>query len=89
MAYRRKRKDGAQPSSEDYPLIKYRQNIRIGATETGENELRCTFLINNDGTKLLVSVMDIAGEFVRSLARGTEDMIESMRTRYETRYKES
>lgn len=82
-----KAKDGAQPSSEDYPLIKYRQNIRIGATETGENELRCTFLINIDGTKLLVSVMDIAGEFVRSLARGTEDMIESMRKRYETRYK--
>lgn len=44
-----------------------------------DNELRCTFLINIDGTKLLVSVMDIAGEFVRSLARGTEDMIESMR----------
>ncbi len=79
--------DGAQPSAKDYPLIKYRQNIRIDATETVDNELRCTFLINIDGTKLLVSVMDIAGEFVRSLARGTEDMIESMRKRYETRYK--
>lgn len=82
-----KAKDGAQPSSKDYPLIKYRQNTRISATDTTDNELRCTFLISIDGTKLLVSVMDIAGEFVRSLARGTEDMIESMRKRYKTRYK--
>lgn len=82
-----KAKDGAQPSSEDYPLIKYRQNTRISATDTTDNELRCTFLINIDETKLLVSVMDIAGEFVASLARGTEDMIESMRKRYKTRYK--
>ena len=82
-----KAKDGAQPSSKDYPLIKYIQNTRISATDTTDNELRCTFLINIDETKLLVSVMDIAGEFVRSLARGTEDMIESMRKRYKTRYK--
>ncbi len=73
--------------AKDYPLIKYRQNIRISATDTTENELRCTFRINIDGTKLLVSVMDIAGEFMRSLAGGKEDLIDSMRERYETRYK--
>lgn len=31
--------------------------------------------------------MDIAGEFVRSLAIGTDDMIDIMRDRYGTRYK--
>ena len=81
-----KAKDGAQPSSKDYPLIKYRQNIRISATDTTDNELRCTFLIKIDETKLLVSVMDIAGEFVASLARGKEDEIDTMINRYKTRY---
>lgn len=82
-----KAKDGAQPSSKDYPLIKYRQNIRISATDTTDNELRCTFLINIDETKLLVSVMDIAGEFVASLARGMDDYIDKMIEKYKTRYK--
>lgn len=69
------------------PLMKYRKNKRIDATNTGDSELRCTFRINICSTKLLVSVMDIAGEFVRSLAIGTDDMIDIMRDRYGTRYK--
>lgn len=56
-------------SDENGPLQKYRKNQRVGSTDTAKKEgIACSFLVGIGRKKVLVSVIDIAGEHFRALA---------------------